>query len=140
MRVGKRPTELGGKMRVDFTQKGDFKNAMKWLDSGRTLNGVESILRKYGSSGVAALRNATPRDSGETAYGWDYRIKKSQNGVELIFVNNAHPELSVNLAMLIQLGHATKNGGYVQPVNYIRPALMPILKAAGEELARRYFK
>ena len=140
MRVGKRPTELGGKMGVEFAQKGDFKNAMKWLDAGRSLNNAESILRKYGNSGVAALRNATPKDSGETAYGWEYRIEKSQNGVELLFVNNAHPELSVNLALLIQLGHATRNGGYVPPVNYIRPALMPILKAAGEELTRGYFK
>ena len=126
-------------MKISFTQKGDFSNAINFLSRGRTKNDARAIFEKYGASGVTALRNATPKDSGETAAGWEYKIVDENGSLELIFYNVAHPELSVNLAMLIQLGHATRNGGYVPPVNYIHPAIAPIFKAAGEELVRRYF-
>lgn len=124
-------------MRVKYTQKGKFENASKWLQKARN-NEIKNILKTYGEAGVTALMEATPKRSGETAYAWEYRIVENSKGIELVFVNNAHPELEVNLAMLIQLGHATGTGGYVPPVNYIRPAIFPIYKKAGEELLRRF--
>lgn len=124
-------------MGVKFTQKGKLTNASKWLQKSRN-NEIKNIFKAYGEVGVTALMEATPKDSGETAYSWEYRIVENAKGVELIFVNNAHPELKVNLAMLIQLGHATGTGGYVPPVDYIRPAILPIYKKAGEELLRRF--
>ena len=124
-------------MGVRFTQKGKFENASKWLQKSRN-SAIKYAFRTYGEAGVTALMEATPKRSGETAYAWEYRIVENSKGIELVFVNNAHPELEVNLAMLIQLGHATGTGGYVPPVNYIRPAIFPIYKKAGEELLRRF--
>lgn len=124
-------------MRVTFDSKGNFENAIKFLGKCTNME-QKSILEKYGKIGVESLRANTPKRSGETAAGWDYRI--NQNGdksLELEFFNRAHPELNVNLAVLIQLGHGTRTGGYVPPVNYIQPVMTPIYKAVGEELVRR---
>ena len=124
-------------MRVTFESKGEFENAIKFL--GKCTNMEQrSILEKYGKIGVESLRANTPKRSGETAAGWDYRINQNGNkSLELEFFNRAHPELNVNLAVLIQLGHGTRTGGYVPPRNYIQPAMTPIYKAVGEELVRR---
>lgn len=124
-------------MKVTFESKGDFENAIKFLGKCTTME-QRSILEKYGQVGVAALRANTPKRSGATAAGWDYQIIQNGNSsLELAFFNHAHPELSVNLAVLIQLGHGTRTGGYVPPRNYIQPAMNPIYKAVGEELVRR---
>ena len=124
-------------MRVTFDSKGNFENAIKFLGKCTNME-QKSILEKYGKIGVESLRANTPKRSGETAAGWDYRINQNSNkNLELEFFNRAHPELNVNLAVLIQLGHGTRTGGYVPPVNYIQPVMTPIYKAVGEELVRR---
>lgn len=124
-------------MRVTFDSKGDFENATKFLGKCTNME-QKSILEKYGKIGVESLRANTPKRSGETAAGWDYRINQNGNkNLELEFFNRAHPELNVNLAVLIQLGHGTRTGGYVPPVNYIQPVMTPIYKAVGKELVRR---
>ena len=124
-------------MRVTFDSKGDFENAIKFLGKCTNME-QKSILEKYGKIGVESLRANTPKRSGETAAGWGYRINQNGNkNLELEFFNRAHPELNVNLAVLIQLGHGTRTGGYVPPVNYIQPVMTPIYKAVGEELVRR---
>ena len=124
-------------MKVTFDSKGDFGNSIKFLGKCTKME-QRSILEKYAQIGVGALRANTPKRSGQTAAGWDYRIIQNGNkNLEVEFFNNAHPELSVNLAVLIQLGHGTRTGGYVPPVNYIQPAMTPIYKAVGEELVRR---
>lgn len=124
-------------MRVTFDSKGNFENAIKFLGKCTNME-QKSILEKYGKIGVESLRANTPKRSGETAACWDYRINQNGNkSLELEFFNRAHPELNVNLAVLIQLGHGTRTGGYVPPVNYIQPVMTPIYKAVGEELVRR---
>lgn len=124
-------------MKVTFESKGDFENTIKFLGKCTKME-QRSILEKYGQIGVEALRANTPKRSGETAAGWDYQIiQNGNNNLELAFFNHAHPELRVNLAVLIQLGHGTRTGGYVPPINYIQPAMKPIYKAVGDELVRR---
>lgn len=124
-------------MKVTFDSKGDFDNAIKFLGKCTNME-PRSILEKYAKIGVESLRANTPKRSGETAAGWDYRIIQNGNkNLEVEFYNHAHPELNVNLAVLIQLGHGTRTGGYVPPVNYIQPAMNPIYKAVGDELVRR---
>lgn len=123
-------------MRVRFEERGDFTNIRAYLKKQISTN-HDDILVKAGELGVSLLKNNTPKRSGITAQGWGYKIVKESSSRELIFFNNAHPELSVNLAVLIQLGHGTRNGGYVPPVDYIRPAILPVYKMVGEAINRR---
>ena len=86
-----------------------------------------SQLSKYGPVGVAALRQATPLDSGRTAESWYYEVV-DRPGYFAIHWLNSHLEEpgSIPIAAIIQYGHGTRNGGYVQGRDYINPAMRPI--------------
>lgn len=126
-------------MKILLESKGGFNNITNWLKKSPTTSNYRGILEKYGKYGVEQLKMSTPSDTGETANGWDYRIiQNGANQLELYFINTAHPELEVNLAKLIQLGHGTRTGGYVPPVNYIHPTMSKVYKQLGQELIRRF--
>lgn len=93
-------------------------------------------LDKYGLMGVDALSNATPRDSGETAQSWKYKIvhKKGRHGIEWY---NTHTNQGMQIAILIQYGHGTGTGGYVQGFDYINPAIKPIFDNIAEEIWKK---
>lgn len=122
-------------MVVSFETEGNFDKIIKKLQQ-LTDSDAQAALRKIGENGVAELQNATPKDSGETAASWDYKVKGSRKGPELVFVNNAHPELGVNIAVLKQVGHGTGTGGYVPPFDYIRPAMSKTFNRAGSILSK----
>lgn len=84
-----------------------------------------SVLEKYGAQGVQALSSATPVDSGKTSSSWNYEIVKKQDKVSVIW-NNSNIQNGVNIAIILQYGHGTGTGGYVQGRDYINPALRPI--------------
>lgn len=112
--------------RIKVTQRGDFKHLERFLSSAKTIDSrTKAILEKYGQIGVDALSNATPRDTGLAASSWYYEIERGNKGYILHWCNS-DIENGVNVALLIQLGHGTKSGGYVQPVDYINPALKDI--------------
>ena len=126
-------------MRVYFTQKGDFsktKSFLQQIKEKRYLN----ILDKYGQQGVDALSSATPERTGLTSRSWSYSITVTET-TATIFWNNSNVNNGVNIAALIQYGHGTKNGGYVQGIDYINPALAPLFenlaKDAWEEVIRK---
>lgn len=123
-------------MKVRFEEHGDFKNIRSRLKKNMD-NSYNDILQKAGELGTRLLTQNTPKRSGITAAGWAYRIENTASSQELIFYNTAHPELAVNLAVLIQLGHGTRNGGYVPPIDYIHPSMIPVYKMVGESLNRR---
>ena len=111
-------------MTIYFTEKGDFSNTERYLarlKSGQRL----AILNKYGSLGAAALSNATPVESGVTANSWSYSIVE-RPGYYSIRWHNSHIEDGVNIAVILQYGHGTGTGGYVQGRDYIMPAIRPI--------------
>ena len=84
-------------------------------------------LEQYGRAGVNALSAATPVDSGETADSWDYTITADKNTVRITWTNsNVKDGMNVPVAVILQYGHATGNGGYVQGIDYINPALKPL--------------
>ena len=114
---------------ITFKHVGDFKKTVKFLDKVKIVK-IDHILKKYGEMGVKALADATPKDTGETASSWSYEIKKDNKGYT-IFWNNSHKNQGIPIAILIQFGHGTRNGGYVQPTDFINPAMVPIF----EELA-----
>ena len=109
---------------ISFRQKGDFSKLNRYLDRVKEAARL-SILDKYGREGVAALSSATPVDSGETANSWSYEISHS-NGSATITFNNSHINKGVPIAIILQYGHGTGTGGWVEGRDYINPAIQPI--------------
>lgn len=123
---------------VSFRQKGDFRKLSGFLEKTREVFDV-GILDKYGRAGVRALAEATPKDTGLTADSWEYHIDRTKNSIVIRFDNTNFND-GVPIALVLQYGHATRNGGYVQGIDYINPALRPIFEeiadAAWEEVKR----
>lgn len=109
---------------IEIRQKGDFSNLEKLLKASIGKD-YRKILEQYAKEGVAALSAATPKDSGKTASSWYYEISES-NGKLSVTWKNSNVNDGVNIAIIIQYGHGTRNGGYVQGIDYINPALKPI--------------
>ena len=109
---------------IGFRQKGDFSKTTKFLTKLKQ-NVDISTFEKYGKKGVAALASATPVDSGLTANSWYYKIEKTNGSISLLFCNS-NIQNGVPIAVILQYGHGTRNGGWVQGRDYINPAIQPI--------------
>ena len=109
---------------IGFRQKGDFSKTTKFLTKLKQ-NVDISTFEKYGKKGVAALASATPVDSGLTANSWYYKIEKTDGSISLLFCNS-NIQNGVPIAVILQYGHGTRNGGWVQGRDYINPAIQPI--------------
>lgn len=109
---------------ITITQSGSFEKLEKILKKAHTKNYIY-VLSKYGQEGVAALSAATPKDTGLTAGSWYYEITVDATSVSINW-KNSNVTTGVSVALLLQYGHATKNGGYVEGIDYINPALAPI--------------
>ena len=117
---------------VVMKQSGSLKNFEGFLYKNRKRR-LYQLLNEYGKQGVELLRDATPVDTGKTATGWDYEIEVNSQGISLYWVNNNVNE-GVPIAILIQYGHATRSGSYVQGVDYINPALRPLFESMAAKL------
>lgn len=123
---------------ISFRQQGDFSKLTRYLE--RTKNAVRpGYLDKYGREGVAALASATPVDSGLTANSWYYEIVITNGSVTIEF-HNSNVQNGVPIAIIIQYGHGTRNGGWVEGVDYINPALQPIFNKLAAEVWREVTK
>lgn len=111
---------------LSITYKGDFTNSMGFLNRIKKMR-VRSMLEDCGREGVAALQEATPKDTGLTAASWSYEIEETRDGYTLRW-NNSNVNNGVNIALILQRGHGKRNGGYVAGINYINPALAPIFE------------
>lgn len=111
-------------MRIGFSVKGGFSKTTKHLEKLKNLN-IRRLLDQYGRAGVAALSSATPVDTGLTAASWYYKIEVGANTTSLIFCNS-NVVKGVPIAIILQYGHGTRNGGYVQGRDYINPAIQPV--------------
>ena len=124
---------------ITINHYGDFKKLTNFLEKMKRMFDV-SMLDKYGREGVAALSAATPVDSGKTASSWTYEIKDIKDGVALTF-DNTNIQNGVSIAIILQYGHGTRNGGWVEGRDYINPAIQPVFdKIANEawkEVTRR---
>ena len=115
---------------ITYSQKGDFSRLSSYLE--RLKNVVKlGNLDAYGREGVAALSSMTPIDTGETAKSWYYKINRDNDSVILSF-HNSNVNDGVNIAVILQYGHGTKNGGYVEGIDYINPAIRPIFNKIAE--------
>lgn len=115
-----------------------MKKTTRFLSRAKNLNAID-ILRKYGEIGVNELANATPVDSGITATSWGYEIVETDKGYKLEWTNDNIND-GCNIAVLIQYGHGTGTGGYVEGVDYINPALRDVFdsisRKAWEEVSK----
>lgn len=120
-------------------QSGEFKKTVKFLNSLSMGGYIHIILNKYGRIGVEALRSATPIDSGKTANSWYYDVKRTSGGYELNF-NNSNINDGVPIAIILQYGHGTNRGGYVQGRDYINPVIKDTFDKMANELWREVLK
>ena len=116
---------------ITFQQQGDFSKLTNFLERAREVVNL-GFLDKYGKEGVEALRSATPIDSSETANSWYYEIE-NLNGTATLSFLNSHVNKGVPIAIILQYGHGTRNGGWVEGRDYINPAIQPIFDKIVEE-------
>ena len=116
---------------ISFRQKGDFSKLTRFLERAKNLVHL-SDLDRYGREGVAALASATPVDTGKTAASWYYDIKINKESASITF-NNSNIQNGVPIAIILQYGHGTKNGGWVEGRDYINPVIQPIFDKIAEE-------
>ncbi len=119
---------------IRFVQHGDFRNTDSLFQ--KMLRTVKlSRLDKYGRMGVRALEDATPVDTGETAKSWYYEIKRDKDTVSIEWRNSNENDGEI-IAVLLQYGHQTRNGGWVYGRDYINPALQPVFERIAEDAWR----
>lgn len=119
---------------LTLSSRGDFNNLEHYLEKSLG-NDYMSVLHKYGQLGVQALSAATPVKTGKTASSWDYKIEESRGALSVIWTNT-NVNKGVNIAIILQYGHGTRNGGYVVGRDYINPAIQPII----DDLAQAAWK
>lgn len=117
---------------------GSFDKTGKWLHDLK-LEKIFAKLDSYAQQGVEALAAATPVDSGITANSWSYEIRNSQTNISIIW-KNSHIVKGVPIAIILQYGHGTGTGGYVQGRDYINPAMRPIFDAIEENVCKEIVK
>lgn len=123
---------------IKVTQTGEFNKITRYLERVKSAFNV-SIFDKYGKRGVEALMAATPVDTGLTADSWRYEIQNERNSVSLSF-HNDNVNNGVNIAIILQYGHGTGTGGWVEGRDYINPALQPIFDELANELWKEVTK
>ena len=123
---------MGGLIRI--SQKGDFSETVKFLKYERRAVLLRHLM-ECGEEGVKALSSVTPKDTGKTAESWDYEITQEKDRYTVTF-KNTNTNKYINIAVILQYGHATRNGGWVEGRDYINPAIQPIVDA----IARRAWK
>lgn len=116
---------------IHIKHKGNFGHTEK-LFSKALRRDYLKVLKKYGDEGLLALAEATPKDSGQTANGWGYEIETKDGSASIYWTNN-HIQDGVSIALILQTGHGTRNGGYVEGRDYINPAIAPIFDRIAKE-------
>lgn len=109
---------------ITIRQKGDFSKLTKYLNKISKAADIRN-LDKYGQRGVAALSSATPKDTGLTASSWSYEVVQNKQSISIEF-HNTNIQNGIPIAIILQYGHATKNGGWIEGRDYINPAIQPI--------------
>jgi hypothetical protein len=123
---------------ITFRQKGDYAKLTRYLERVKSAARI-SELDKYGRAGVAALASATPVDSGKTASSWYYEVEHSKGSAKISF-HNSNIQNGVPIAIILQYGHGTGTGGYVQGRDYINPAIQPIFDNLANDAWREVTK
>lgn len=117
---------------ISFSHHGDFLKTERFLrNANKKINSFN--FEKYGQMGAAALAANTPVDSGKTASSWSYDVIRASDAIRVVW-KNSNINKGVPIAIILQYGHGTRNGGYVQGRDYINPALRPIFDEMAKEM------
>lgn len=123
---------------ISFRHKGDFSKLTSYLEKVKEAARMK-ILNQYGAECVAALASATPVKTGLTANSWNYEVSSGKD-VSTITLYNSNSNKGVNIAVILQYGHGTGTGGWVEGRDYINPSIQPIfdkiVEQAWEEVTR----
>ena len=117
---------------ISFKHKGDFSKLDRYLNEVRKAVRKDTIFDKYGRAGVAALSSATPVETGLAAQSWYYEVEQSSSSVRIVFYNS-DVENGFPVAIMLQYGHGTGTGGWVEGRDYINPAIQPIFDKIAED-------
>lgn len=123
---------------ISFKQKGDFSKLNRYLERVKEAARI-GVLDKYGRTGVAALSSATPRESGLASSSWGYEIERGKGTARIIFTNS-DIENGFPVAIMLQYGHGTGTGGWVEGRDYINPAIQPVFDKIAEDAWREVTK
>ncbi len=116
---------------IRFKHSGNFKHTEKFFRDAKNIS-YRDILDRFGQLGVEALASATIIESGKTAASWGYEIEETPGGVSIYWTNDNVND-GVNIAIILQYGHGTGTGGYVEGIDYINPALRPVFEQIANE-------
>ena len=116
---------------ISFKSKGAFNKTQSFLEKAKRLE-IQSVLERYGSVGVSALSSATPVESGATASAWYYEVSIKRGAYTITFFNS-NVNKGVPIAIILQYGHGTRNGGWVNGRDYINPSIQPVFDEIVEE-------
>ena len=119
---------------ITIESQGDWKLTRNWFNKMTKLD-LALIMNQFGKEGVAALASATPSRTGATAKSWNYEVKRTGNNWKITWTNS-NVNKGANIAVLIQYGHGTRNGGYVVGRDYINPAIRPVF----DKIAQKAWK
>lgn len=117
---------------ISFRHKGDFSKFSRYLEKAKNVARM-SVFDKYGQAGVAALASATPVETGLTASSWSYQVQISSTMVTISFINSNFNK-GVPIALILQFGHGTGTGGWVEGRDYINPAIQPVFEKMANDL------
>lgn len=118
---------------ITFSSKGDFRKTFSFLEKAKEAARIGD-LNKYGEMGVEILRKATPEESGLTSDSWYYEIERKPGKVAIHWCNSNLDKEGTPIAILLQYGHGTRNGGYVEGIDYINPSIKPLFERMTEEM------
>lgn len=123
---------------IGYKMKGDFSKSMTYLERVKVAARLNNLDR-YGREGVAALSSATPIDTGLTASSWYYKIERTETSIKLLFCNS-NIQNGVPIAIILDKGHGTNNGGWVEGRDYIHPAIQPVFDKLAKDAWREVTK
>ena len=123
---------------ISFRQKGDFSKLTRFLERAKEAVHLGD-LDKYGREGVAALSSATPKDSGLTSSSWYYEIENNKESARIVF-KNSNIQNGAPIAIILQYGHGTGTGGWVEGRDYINPAIQPVFDKIADNAWREVTK
>ena len=123
---------------IRCTVKGDFKRTYSFLSRIRKLD-FDSLLKKYGEEGIKALADATPKRTGKTAASWGYHIERKTGQISIVWTNSNMAD-HVPVVVILEYGHGTANGGYVEGRHFISPAIRPVFDKIADAAWKEVFE
>lgn len=123
---------------IKFNHTGNFSKTLQFLNIIIKRDYLNK-LNKYGLEGVQALASATPKRTGLTAASWTYKITEEDGKITMTWFNT-NVKNGVQIAVILDYGHGTGRGTYVQGRHYISPAVQPVFDRIANDVWKEVTK